>query len=222
MKKSALYLGIDPTHFKTDKPVIHMPLLKILRRPIDSKELQKIFDHVPHYTHVVFTSKSAVRIFFSYFKAHGHKVCEFKDKHVIAIGHITAYYLKEAGVSPGYIAADETEEGLVRVLASLELKDAYVLLPKSSLPKTQLIHFLVEHEVRHQVCVLYDACEKIPKEPIDLDIIDEVIFTNPLTVDTFFSLYPEIPSSIKLHPLGNVAREALRAKLKDDAIVGGV
>ncbi len=215
MTKSVLYLGIDPTHFKTDKQVIHMPLLKILRRPIDSKELHRIFEHVPQYTHLVFTSKSAVRIFFSYFRAHGRGVEELEGKHMIAIGHVTAYYLKEEGIAPGYIAADETEDGLVRVLAALELKEAYILLPKSSLPKTQLTHFLVEHEVRHQICVLYDACEEIPKEPIDLDSIDEVVFTNPLTVDIFFSLYPEIPSSIKLHPLGNVTREALRVKLKE-------
>ena len=215
MKKSALYLGIDPTHFKTDKQIIHMPLLRILQRPMDSKELQRIFGHIPQYTHVVFTSKSAVKFFFSYFRDHGHKIEELNDKHILAIGHVTAHYLKEEGIAPGYIAADETEEGLVRVLAQLELKNAYVLLPKSSLPKSHLIHFLVEHEVRYQACVLYDACEEIPKEPIDLDYIDEVIFTNPLTVDTFFSIYPEIPSSIKLHPLGNITREALRTKLKE-------
>ena len=63
MKKSALYLGIDPTHFKTDKQIIHMPLLRILQRPMDSKELQRIFGHIPQYTHVVFTSKSAVKFF---------------------------------------------------------------------------------------------------------------------------------------------------------------
>jgi hypothetical protein len=61
--------------------------------------------------------------------------------------------------------------------------------------------------------------EEIPKEPIDLDVIDEVVFTNPLTVDTFFSIYPEIPLSIKLHPLGNVTREALRAKLREVQLV---
>jgi uroporphyrinogen-III synthase len=215
LEKNALYLGIDPTHFKTEKHVIHMPLIKIMRRPIDSRELLRIFEHIPDYTHIVFTSKSSVRIFLAYLKMHGHTVSELADKHIIAIGHVTAYYLKEEGLVPSYIAADETEEGVVRVLASLDLKDAYILLPKSSAPRIHLTHFLVEHEVRHQVCVLYDACEDAPKERIDLDSIDEVIFTNPLTVDAFFSLYPEIPMSIKLHPLGNVTREALRTKLKE-------
>ncbi len=217
--KSALYLGIDPTHFKSEKRVLHMPLIKIVRREVDSRELKRIFEHIPDYTHIIFTSKSSVRIFLAYFKAHGHQLEELLHKHIIAIGHVTAYYLKGEGLEPSYIAADETEEGVVRVLASLDLKNAYILLPKSSVPRTHLTHFLVEHEVRHQICVLYDACEEIPKEPIDLEEVDEVVFTNPLTVDAFFSIYPEIPLSIKLHPLGNVTREALRAKLREVQLV---
>ena len=222
MEKGVLYLGIDPTHFRTTKRVLHMPLLRIVRRPVDSKELHDIFSHIPEYTHLIFTSKSAVRIFFSYYKAHGHRVEELLGKHVIAIGHVTAYYLKEEGIIPGYIASEETEEGLVRVLSTLELHDAYVLLPKSSLPKTQLSHFLVEHGVRHRTCVLYDALEVLPTEPVNLEEIEEVVFTNSMTVEGFFSLYPKIPSWIKLHPLGTVTREALRTKLKeiqdDDAV----
>jgi uroporphyrinogen-III synthase len=219
VKKHALYLGIDPSYFKSEKIVVHMPLIKIVKRPIDSKELLRIFEHLPDYTHIVFTSKSSVRIFLAYLKMHGHLIQELSLKYVIAIGHVTAYYLKSEGIEPSYISADESQEGLVRVLQSLDLKDGYLLLPKSSLPRTNLIHFLVEHEIRHQICTLYDTVEEIPKEPIDLDVIDEVVFTNPLTVDTFFSIYPEIPLSIKLHPLGNVTREALRAKLREVQLV---
>jgi uroporphyrinogen-III synthase len=218
-RKHALYLGVDPTHFKTDKEIVHMPLIKIVRRQVDSKELIKVFEHILDYSHIVFTSKSSVRIFLAYIKRHGHVIGELQNKHIIAIGRITAFYLKNEGLSPSYIAADETEEGVVKVLAALDLTSAFVLLPKSSAPRAQLIHFLVEHEVRHQICVLYDALEEIPEEPIDLELIDEVVFTNPLTVDVFFSLYPEIPSFIKLHPLGNITREALRAKLKKIQLV---
>ncbi len=219
VRKHALYLGVDPSHFKSDKIVVHMPLIKIIKRPINSKDLLRIFEHLPEYTHIVFTSKSSVRIFLAYLKIHGHLIEELLLKYIIAIGHVTAYYLKSEGIEPSYISADESEEGLVRVLASLDLKDAYLLLPKSSVSRPHLIHFLVEHEVRHQICILYDTMEDIPKEPIDLDSIDEVIFTNPHTVDAFFSIYSEIPLSIKLHPLGNVTREALRAKLKELQLV---
>ena len=214
-EKCALYLGVDPTHFKSEKRVVHMPLIKIVRKEVASKDLSRIFGHLRDYTHIVFTSKSSVRIFLDYLKMHEHTVSELAHKQIIAIGHMTAYYLKEEGLFPSYIAADETEEGVVRVLSALDLKGSYVLLPKSSVPRFQLTHFLVEHEVRYQICVLYDALENIPFQKIDLEEIDEVVFTNPLTVDAFFSIYPEIPLSIKLHPLGNVTREALRAKLKE-------
>jgi uroporphyrinogen-III synthase len=213
--RRTLYLGIDPTHYKTENKIVHMPLIKIIKREPDSKELQKIFDQIPQYTHIIFTSKSSVRIFLSDLKSRGHALDELAYKHIIAVGHVTAYYLKTEGLVPSYISADETEEGVVRLLAHMDLKEAFVLLPKSAHPRAHLIHFLVEHEVRHKICILYDTVEEIPREPIDLEDVDEVVFTNPLTVETFFSIYPIIPSSIKLHPLGNITREALRNKLKE-------
>jgi uroporphyrinogen-III synthase len=191
-----------------------MPLIKITKREPDSKEFQKVFEQIPQFTHIIFTSKSSVRIFLSDFFSRGHLLDELAYKHIIAVGHVTAYYLKSEGLLPSYISADETEEGVVRLLSHMDLKDAFVLLPKSAHPRAHLIHFLVEHEVRHKICILYDAVEEIPKEPIDLNDVDEVVFTNPVTVDVFFSIYPIIPNSIKLHPLGNITREALRAKLR--------
>lgn len=215
-QKSTLYLGVDPKHFKTDKPLIHLPLIRISPRPIDSFEVRHTFSHIDAFTHLIFTSKSAVKIFCDYYKDLGKSLEELKNKYLIAIGHLAAYGLKEEGISPTYIAADETIEGIIRTLASLEQEKSHVLIPRSSSSYPQLAHFLVEHNIRHHVCILYDTFEEKPEQIPSLDHIDEVIFTSSVTVDAFFSLYEKVPEEIRLRPLGMCSREALRRHLSFD------
>lgn len=212
-KKAVLYTGIDPKHFKTTKPLIHLPLMEIVARPFDSMEITAVLDEVLEYTHFIFTSKSSVKIFFDYYRKANYEVNLLQDKYIIAIGQVTAYYLKEEGIIPTYIAADETEASLIRVLSSIDLKDAKILLPRSSDAKPILSHFLVEHDVHHRVCTLYDTYGYRPFEVPPVEDFDEVIFTEPCTVESFFKLYEEIPLNVKLHPIGDATREALREQL---------
>ncbi len=212
-QKSMLYLGFDTKHFKTDKPVIHMPLVEVVPRPIDSFEIRRIFSELLSYTHIVFMSKKSVKIFLSYLKQFGYSLSILKKIHIIAIGQITAYYLRESGVVPDYISSDETQEGIIKTIAHFDLENANILLPRSSSARPLLSHYLVEHGIRHQICTMYDMCKKPPQELVDLNKVDEVVFTTPLAVDYFFELYKNVPKEIKLHPLGPVARERLRTVL---------
>lgn len=213
--KAVLYLGIDPKYFKTKKPVIHCPLVEIVARPMESMEIKRVFANILDYSHVIFTSKSAVNIFFKYFRAFGYKMNQLKGKYLIAVGQLTAHYLKAEGITPTYIAADETGDGVIRVLSSLDLEKANVLLPKSSSARPLLAHFLVEREIRHQICVLYDSYFRKPTVLPSLGDIEEIVFPSPAAVDGFFSLYSDIPSNVELHPIGSAAREALRQKLSE-------
>ena len=211
--KSVLYLGFDAKHYKTEKPVIHMPLVEIDQRPIDSIEIKRIFSEILNYTHMIFASKNSVKIFFNYLEQYGYSRSVLTNVYIIAIGQITAFYLREAGITPTYIASDETQEGVIRTLSHLDLEYASILLPRSSSARPLLAHYLVEHGIRHQICTLYDMCKRRPYEVSDLNEIDEVIFTTPIAVDVFFEIYRQVPKQIKLHPIGPMARERLRTAL---------
>lgn len=210
MQKSVLYLGIDAKHYKSDKPIIHMPLVAVEPRPIDSIEIRRIFSEILSYTHLIFTSKSSVKLFVNYLGQFGYGVNVLDGVHIISIGQIAAFYLREAGIFPTYIASDETQEGVIRTLAHLDLTNANILLPRSSSARPLLSHYLVEHGIRHQICTLYDMRKNRPYEIPDLSIIDEAVFTTTIAVDGFFELYKEVPRHIRLHPLGPMARERLR------------
>ena len=129
------------------------------------------------------------------------------------MGQVTAFYIKEAGLVPTYIASDETQEGIIHTLAHFDLDRANLLLPRSSAARPLLSQYLVEHRIRYQICTLYDMSKIRPKQIVDLNEVDEIVFTNPISVDSFFELYEEIPSHIKLHPLGSITREKLRCVL---------
>jgi uroporphyrinogen-III synthase len=215
-EKAVLYLGVDPKYFQTEKPLIHLPLIEVVARTKDSIEIKEVFSEIDLYTHIIFSSRNAVKVFFDYLRQARHHVSELKHKYIIAIGQMSAHALKEEGATPTYIAADETQSGVIRVLSSLDLSDAYVLLPKSSSARPILSHFLVEHEIKHRACIFYDVYAVKPFITPDLDEIDEIVFTDPSAVEAFFNLYPEISPEIRLHPLGESSRIALRKALAQE------
>lgn len=221
--KAVLYLGIDPKHFKTQKRLIHCPLVEIVPRPMESLEVKKVFSDILDYTHILFTSKSAVHIFFQYFRAFDYRIDQLSGKYLIAIGQETAYSLKAEGAIPTYITADETSDGVIRVLSLLNLADANVLLPKSSSARPLIAHFLVEHAVRHQICILYDTYFRRPESLPTLEDFSEIVFTSPVAVEGFFSLYSDIPPDVELHPIGSATRESLRQKRREQkkVTIGG-
>lgn len=213
--KGCLYVGIDPRHYKTHLPIYHMPLMEIVPRALASREIQETFRRVLKFTHIVFTSKSAVRIFFDYFKKSGHTLSELKNTYIIAIGQVPAFYLKEEGVIPSYVTSDEAQTGVVRVLSALDLEEVNILLPRSSSMRPQLAHFLVEHDIHHQICTLYDAHKKRPTVLPDLEMFEEVVFTTPTVIEAFFDLFETIPEELNFHPIGFYSREALRKVLHE-------
>ena len=171
MTKSILYLGTDPSNFLSSKPVIHYPIIKIAARKIP----QAILDAMPQFTHVVFTSKNAVAIFFDQVAK-----SSIEKKVILAVGKVTGRKLTECGVNPTHIAKLEQQEGIIALMDQLQLEDAYLLLPRSSLARGALEEYLVKRQIRYQICDLYDTvAQKIEPVP-DLDAFQALKF---LSVD---------------------------------------
>ncbi|MCH9612954.1 MAG: hypothetical protein S4CHLAM102_14540 [Chlamydiia bacterium] len=214
-QKDVLYLGIDPTNFKTDRFVRHLPLIRVVPRPLHAIDVQRAFRSLLQYTHIVFTSKSSVKIFFRYIKKMGLSKDQFENVDMIAIGRITAAYLREEGFEPIDVAKEESVEGLLSILGRLNLDDAYVLLTRASTVYPTLSHFLIEKGVRYEVCDLYTIVENIPRQLPSLRDVDEVVFSNPLTVENFFRFFQPLPIGLKLTALGPMTKRTLEGKLDE-------
>ena len=118
--KTTLYLGTDPVHYESQGKVtgnmVHYPVIKIVPRPLDNPEIVQAYQDLDRYTHLIFTSKNAVRIFFSHLDS---LQLNLKKKTLIAIGNVTADHLAARGHPPQFIAEQESQEGLVSLLRAI-------------------------------------------------------------------------------------------------------
>jgi uroporphyrinogen-III synthase len=207
-----LYLGTDPTEFQqqhTNRSVLHYPIIQIVPRSPDSSEIRQAYAALKEYTHFIFTSKNAVNIFCAHLCALQIPVQQCQNKSVIAIGEVTAKHLIAQGLEPQFISEEETQEGMIEMLDPLDLREAYLFLPCSSLSRPVLTRFLEERRVRFQSCAIYDTvAQKLHPLP-DLHLIEEIVFTSPSTVRAFLEIFGELPGGKKLTAIGPITQSYL-------------
>jgi Uroporphyrinogen-III synthase len=188
-----LYLGLDPTRFAADKPVLHYPVIKTKRllvaKPLDWPEV----------THLLFTSRSSV--------FHWDL---FEGKQTIAIGEATAELLRLRGENP-LVAPEATQEGMVAFLRTLDLQGAYLLWPRSTKARNVLTNYLesLVPSARFSIIDLYEThYQKLEPVP-SLDEVEEIVFTSPSTVEGFLRIYGSLPKDKQLTAIGPITERAL-------------
>ncbi|MES2345173.1 MAG: uroporphyrinogen-III synthase [Chlamydiota bacterium] len=212
-----LYLGSDPSYFlKKDSHVIHCPLIRITPRASNSLSIKAVFDDLSEYTHILFTSKHAVQIFFEHACNLMADIASLHTKKLMVVGSVTKSVLEERGFCASHVAEEETQEGMIAMIRPLDLDNAYFFLPHSSLSRVLLANFFIERDVRHQACVIYDTTYARPDPLPLLDHIEEIIFTSPSTVHAFFQIFSKIPLGKKLGVRGSITEHALKAHLTEE------
>ncbi len=201
-----LYLGTDPSHFQCEGELVHFPVIKIVPRP--QQEWQHVLAEMDLFTHLIFTSKNAVCLFFDVYKKPLH------DKTFAAVGQVTASHLKDFGYKADLIAEEETQEGLIEILKRQNLQNSYFFLPRSSLSRPALVYFFKDRGIRYRAVDLYDTHYDRPAIPVDLKEFDQIIFTSPSTVEAFFQIYKTVPAQVKLVPIGPITKQAIDRLLR--------
>lgn len=212
--KRILYLGTDPAHFESQGHVrghlIHYPVIKIVPRPLIHPELENAYQDLEKYTHLIFTSKNAVKIFFSHLTDLGKPPEKMRIKTIIAIGKVTADHLSLRGLPPQWVSQIESQEGVVQLIKQMDLGDAYFFMPRSSQSRPIIANYFTEKNVRYQACDLYDTVTQVLEPKPDLNEIDEIVFTSPSTVSAFLQIYSGLPNGKELIAIGPVTEQALR------------
>jgi uroporphyrinogen-III synthase len=213
--KTTLYLGTDPSQFEArgnaQGHLIHYPVIKIVPRALHHSEIKQAFDDVHDYTHFIFTSKNAVKIFMDNLKVLQCDVHALTNRTVIAIGEVTAATLCTHGLPPQYTSALETQEGVLQLLKTLNLDNAYIFLPRSSLSRPVLANYFQECQIRYQACDLYDTTAQVIQPKPNLDHVDEIVFTSPSTVKAFIEIFGGVPRGKKCLAIGPITEQALHS-----------
>lgn len=212
MTKRTLYLGLDPRHYRhqIEGEIVHWPIIQILPRSLTDPTLKDALLQFSLYSHLILTSKSTVKILFA-FLAELHLPLEsWQNKMILAIGKATAAALIEEGIQPTTIAKEETAEGIVAELEQLNLKKAHLFWPHSSQARRVIKDFLIEKQVHHTTCVLYDPVPHLIEPLPQLETFDAIVFTSPSTVDAFFQFFKTLPAHLERIPIGPITAEHLR------------
>jgi uroporphyrinogen-III synthase len=207
--KKILYLGIDPTRFAHKGLLCHLPLIRIVAHPFEG-ELKTSFENMTVYSHVLFTSRTAVNIFQEYALKAGFPLTVLQDKIYISVGSATTESLHEANLSATHTAQNETGEGVVELLESLSFDQAHLFFPRSALARSLIPTYMHQKGIRFTAVDLY---ETLPNHVAlsNLETFDEIIFTSPSIVHAFFSLSCFLPPREKCISIGPVTEKALNS-----------
>jgi uroporphyrinogen-III synthase len=205
--KKALYLGTDPSYYKAKGvQIIHYPVIQIVPR-IDSC-VKAAYSKLSSYTHLLFTSKNTVQVFFQQLNSLGISKEILQPIIIIAIGQITASYIKEY-THCSFVAEEETQEGIVAFLCTQPLEKTHFFFPRSNLSRNVIIDFFQKSNILFQDCFIYNTVTQKNQPIPHLEEIDEIIFTSPSTVKAFLEIFSAIPLDKKLTAIGPITQKAL-------------
>lgn len=196
----ALYLGPEyPLKAFPNRHLTHIPLIETKIRSIPLT-----WDD---YTHIIFTSKTAVRCLATLLRKQKISPFTLASKTTIAVGEATADLLRAFQAKP-LVAEEENGEGVVALLEKIDLKQAHVFWPHSSLSRDLIEQFLRNQGIKHTSSILYDTYPT--HHPLSsLDSFQEILFSSPSTVDAFFATASLLPPTIQLTPIGKVTAQHL-------------
>jgi uroporphyrinogen-III synthase len=210
--KQTLYLGIDiPPHFH-NKKTIHCPLIQVI--PRSNLEINQAFANLEKYTHIIFTSRKGVYIFFDFLQNFEINKDEISHKILISVGKRTAEKLEGFGFKPNLIASEETAEGIIKAISLLDLKNSHFFLPQSSLARRVIANWLKDNEVNYTACQIYDTMPSQPEQLPNLQNFDEIVFTSPSVVDAFITIFGSIPQDKILSCIGPVTQGYLHKRMQ--------
>jgi uroporphyrinogen III methyltransferase/synthase len=159
------------------------------------------------YTHVAFTSRTAVDYFFPNLAGDvrslgGMKVC--------AVGDQTARALRDRGVKPDLVAAEFTSRSLAKELASGGVRGAHVFHPGADKMNPDFEKVLSDCGARVTNLVLYRIDRVTPENVEAVDGADWVTFASAQTVRNFMDAVGSRRVKAKVACIGPVTARAAR------------
>ena len=205
--KKVLYLGTDSSYYKVKgAQIIHYPVIQIVPRM--NPCVQAAYSKLSNYTHLLFTSKNTVQVFFQQLNNLGISKELLQPITIIAIGQVTASYVKKYAHC-SFIAEEETQDGIVAFLRTQSLEKTHFFFPRSSLSRNVIIDFFQKNNIWFKDCFIYDTIVRKNQPIPNLEDVDEIIFTSPSTIKAFLEIFSAIPLNKKLITIGPITQKAL-------------
>lgn len=197
-----LCIGLRPP-LKEKAGSLHIPFIRT--ELIICPQLQQFCRAYAEYTHMLFTSQTAVQCFF--------KQCGQTPQSLptlYSVGKATSRLLQTLGYKVAYTAHEETAEGVVALLQETMPVTGHLFWPHSADARPVLEGYLAAAPFRSTTAVLYRTISLQPDPLPDLTAFDGVLFTSPSTVHAFFMCYKKVPLHLTCFAIGPITAAALR------------
>ncbi len=189
--------------------VVGFPAIRI--RPVRAGRIS-----LRGFTHVVFTSRTAVELFLG---GRGVRAGALAGLVVCAVGERTARALGDRGVRVDVVAGEFTSRALARRMCRRGVRGARVLHPGADKMNPDLEKILRRHGARVTNLVLYRIEKASPRNVKDVMNADWITFASAQTVRNFVEAVGGRAVRARIACIGPVtARAARRLGLRVDAV----
>ncbi len=171
-------------------------------RPVKVKPIR-----IRGYTHVAFTSRTAVEYFFPNLAGDCRSLAGTK---VCAVGDQTARALVERGIRPDLVAAEFTSRSLARELAGQGVRGAHVFHPGADKMNPDFEKVLLKVGAKVTNLVLYRIDKVAPENVEAVENADWVTFASAQTVRNFMDAVGSRPIGAKVACIGPITAAAAR------------
>ena len=179
-----------------------MPFSTIRIRPVRVAPIR-----MRGYTHVAFTSRTAVDCFFARLDGDARALAGTK---VCAVGDQTARALIDRGIRPDVVAAEFTSRSLARELVRQGVKGAHVFHPGADRMNPDFEKLLRESGARVTNLILYRIDKAAPDNVEAVRDADWITFASSQTVRNFMSAVEGRPVRARIACIGPITAKTAR------------
>lgn len=169
-----------------------LPLLEI-SVPEDLASVDGAISRLSEFAWVAFTSPNSVTYFFDRLQQRQRDARVFGSARIAAVGQSTAQHLRARGIEPDLLPDVHSASGLAQAFEQIDLRGCEVLIPASSIGRTELDEKLTEQGASVMRITAY---ENRPPEPGTVQLpaalteqsLDCIIFASPSSVRNFLEI----------------------------------
>ncbi|MEN8127194.1 MAG: uroporphyrinogen-III C-methyltransferase [Planctomycetota bacterium] len=221
-KPKILHLGNHPEHYSHFGTIVHRQIIDCIE-VTDNEQAAVYFESPKPYDWIVFTSGNGIKFFFKKLYAAGADARIFASTKFAVIGKASEKRLAEYGIKADLCAAVESSTGLLEAFSEIDVSGCSILLPGAKVVSDKLPDGLTQRAAEVDKLIVYETIEQ-DIDDIDLDYINQVLFTSGSTVRAFVNKFGPVPKHIEPLCLGTptqtIAKEnGINAKIIDKGIM---
>jgi len=199
-KSKILHLGNHPGRYSHLGTIVHRQIIRCIETENDA-QADAYFKHPKQHDWIVFTSGNGIKFFFKKLYATGFDARIFANTKFAVIGKASGKRLLEYGIKADLCSKVESSAGLLAAFSDMDMSAISILLPQAEVSSAELPNGLSARGANVDKLTVYKTIET-EIDDVDMDYIDQILFTSGSTVRAFVNKFGPVPEHIEPLCLG--------------------